>query len=67
MLALTFKLYIYVTFIQVSLAASNENYFAMEAICLCTIFYLCLCTYYTVFNIRVLNYYYLAGKHQSDE
>lgn len=51
----------------VDLAKKRYNYFAIEAICLVTICYLCLCTYYTVFKIRVLNYYYLASNHQSDE
>ena len=51
----------------VNLAKSEYNYFAIELICFVTICYLCLCTYYTVFKIRVLNYYYLAGRHQSDE
>merc|ERR1712038_1302752 len=45
----------------------NPNYFALECICLVTICYLSLCTYYTVFKVRVLNYYYLASNHQSDE
>jgi len=51
----------------VNLAKSSYNYFALECICLITICYLSLCTYYTVFKIRVLNYYYLASNHQSDE
>ena len=45
----------------------KPNYFAIEAICIVTIFYLCLCTYYTIFKIRVFNYYYLAKNHHSDE
>ena len=48
-------------------AKSNHNYLAIEMTCLITIFYLCLCAYYTIFKIRVLNYYYLAGNHHSDE
>ena len=51
----------------VSAAGNAHNYFAMEAVCLCTVFYLCLCTYYTIFKVRVLNYYYLAPNHHSDE
>lgn len=51
----------------VNLANDNKNYLAIEAVCLATVFYLCLCTYYTVFKMRVLDYYYLAGNHQSDE
>ena len=51
----------------VNLAKSRYSYFALECTCLITICYLSLCTYYTVFKIRVLNYYYLASNHQSDE
>ena len=51
----------------VNLAKSSYSYFALECTCLITICYLSLCTYYTVFKIRVLNYYYLASNHQSDE
>ena len=32
-----------------------------------TICYMCICAYYTIFHVRVLNYYYLAPNHQSDE
>merc|ERR1712018_290532 len=46
---------------------SSHNYLAIKVTCLITIFYLCLCAYYTLFKIRVLNYYYLAGNHHSDE
>jgi len=48
-------------------AASSHNYLAIEIVCLITICYLCLCTYYTVFKVRVLNYFYLAPNHHSDE
>merc|ERR1712223_122759 len=51
----------------VNLFSANRDYFAIEVTCLITIFYLSLCTYYTIFKIRVLNYYYLAGNHHSDE
>ena len=51
----------------VNLAKYEYNYVAIEIICFVTICYLCLCAYYTVFKIRVLNYYYLARNHQSDE
>ena len=51
----------------VNLFSANRDYFAIEVTCLITIFYLSLCAYYTIFKIRVLNYYYLAGNHQSDE
>lgn len=51
----------------IDLAKQGYNYVAIEMICFVTICYLCLCAYYTVFKIRVLNYYYLASNHQSDE
>ena len=53
--------------IFVDLAKRNYNYLAIEIICFVTICYLSLCTYYTIFKIRILNYYYLASNHQSDE
>jgi len=51
----------------VNLFSRNRDYFAIEITCIITIFYLSLCAYYTIFKIRVLNYYYLAGNHHSDE
>ena len=51
----------------VNVFSANKDYFAIEMTCIVTIFYLCLCAYYTIFKIRVLNYYYLAGNHHSDE
>ena len=32
-----------------------------------TIAYLCFCAYYSVFKIRILNYYYIAPHHQTNE
>jgi len=46
---------------------SNHNYGAIEMISFLTICYMCICAYYTIFHVRVLNYYYLAPNHQSDE
>ena len=51
----------------VDAAKTAQNYFAVEAVCFLTICYLCVCVCYTVFKIRVFNYYYLATNHQSDE
>ncbi len=59
--------YVHSISVFVNLAKEQYNYVVIEAICFITICYLCLCTYYTVFKIRILNYYYLAGNHQSDE
>jgi len=53
--------------IFISAARENHDYRAIEMITFCTICYLSICAYYTVFKVRVLNYYYLAPNHQSDE
>lgn len=51
------------------LNASREtyNYFTLELIGFLTISYLCFCAYYTLFKLRVFNYYYLAPNHQTNE
>jgi len=46
---------------------SEHSYGAIEMISFLTICYMCICAYYTIFHVRVLNYYYLAPNHQSDE
>lgn len=51
----------------ISRASESYNYFAIEVISTFTIAYLCVCAYYTIFKIRILNYYYLAKRHQTDE
>lgn len=51
----------------VDLAGKHYNYIFIEIISIFTIAYLCVCAYYTVFKVRVLNYYYLAPHHQTDE
>lgn len=38
-----------------------------KAICCLSIAYLSLCAYYTIFRIRVFNYFYLSIYHQTDE
>ena len=48
-------------------ASANHNYAAIEWISFLSICYMCTCAYYTIFRVRVLNYYYLASNHQSDE
>merc|ERR1719427_525524 len=55
---------LFALFIQAG--AGNQDYRWVEIISFITICYMCLCAYYTVFRVRVLNYYYLAGNHQSD-
>ncbi|XP_059476007.1 LMBR1 domain-containing protein 2 homolog isoform X2 [Neocloeon triangulifer] len=51
----------------VNLAKSNYDYFTIELISTLVIAYLCYCAYSTVFKVRVLNFYYLAGHHGTDE
>jgi len=51
----------------VKAAGRSHSYVVIEAVSFLTVFYLCLCTYFTIFKVRVLNYYYLAKNHHSDE
>jgi len=51
----------------VQLARANYNYFAIEFACVVTIFYLSFCAYYTIFKMRIFNYYNLVGNHQTNE
>lgn len=48
-------------------ARRRESYYVIEILSITSIAYLCVCTYYTVFKIRIFNYYYLASHHQTDE
>lgn len=43
------------------------NYLWIEIFSMISIAYLCTCCYYTIFKIRIFNYYYLAKHHQTDE
>lgn len=45
----------------------GNNYLWIEIFSMLAIAYLCICCYYTVFKIRIFNYYYLASHHQTDE
>nr|CAG4645417.1 EOG090X03B7 [Lynceus sp. MCZ IZ 141354] len=51
----------------VNLAKQNYDYVSIEFVSIITIAYMCICAYSTVFKIRVLNLYYLAPHHQTDE
>lgn len=42
-------------------------HFNPQLACIVTLAFLCVCAYYTVFKVRVLNYYYLASHHMTDE
>jgi len=46
--------------------AYNLDYSAIQLVSFLTLCYMCVCTYYTLFRVRVLNYYYLAPRQQSD-
>ena len=48
-------------------AGGTGSYFFIELLSIICIAYLCVCAYYTVFKIRVFNFYYLAPHHQTDE
>nr|CAG4637678.1 EOG090X03B7 [Chydorus sphaericus] len=53
--------------IFVNLAKEYYDYLSIELVSIATIAYLCVCAYSTVLKIRVLNLYYLAPHHQTDE
>ncbi|XP_062905740.1 G-protein coupled receptor-associated protein LMBRD2B [Mobula hypostoma] len=52
--------------IFISLAQSTYNYLHIQMACFISISFLSICVYWTVFRIRVFNYYYLAAHHQTD-
>ncbi|XP_075220777.1 LMBR1 domain-containing protein 2 homolog [Lycorma delicatula] len=56
---------IFANFLNV--AKANYDYFSIELLSTVVIGYLCFCAYSTVLKIRVLNYYYLAPHHMTDE
>ncbi|XP_076441318.1 G-protein coupled receptor-associated protein LMBRD2-like [Babylonia areolata] len=51
----------------INLARHNYDYAYIELASILTIAYLCFCAYYSVFKIRILNYYYIAPHHQTNE
>nr|XP_054764188.1 G-protein coupled receptor-associated protein LMBRD2-like [Lytechinus pictus] len=53
--------------IFVDKANENYNFLCIEVLCILIIAYLCVCSYYTVFKVRVFNFYHLASHHQTDE
>ena len=38
-----------------------------QLVCAVTISYLSVCAYYTVFKMRIFNYYVVVGNHHTDE
>ncbi|KAH9508112.1 LMBR1 domain-containing protein 2 [Bulinus truncatus] len=51
----------------INLARENYDYVYIELVSVLTIAYLCFCAYFSVFKIRVLNLYYIAPHHQTNE
>lgn len=51
----------------IKLIRDQYDYVSIECFSTIIIAYLCFCAYSTVLKIRVLNYYYLAPHHQTDE
>jgi len=51
----------------VKAAREHFDYFTIEVICWLSLAYLCLCAYYTIFRIRIFNYFYLSLYHLTDE
>ena len=50
-----------------NVAQKNYDYVYIELASIITIAYLCFCAYYSVFQIKILNFYYIAPHHQTDE
>ncbi|XP_071811243.1 G-protein coupled receptor-associated protein LMBRD2-like isoform X2 [Apostichopus japonicus] len=53
--------------IFVDSANSKNNYLVIEIICIVIMAFLSVCSYYTVFKIRIFDFYLLAPHHQTDE
>jgi len=51
----------------INLAKESYDYVTIELVATLTIAYMAACAFYTVFKIRVFNFYYLARGHQTDE
>ncbi|XP_065069305.1 G-protein coupled receptor-associated protein LMBRD2-like [Rhopilema esculentum] len=52
--------------VLIRVAKTEYLYFQVEVISFFTVMYMCTCTYYTVFKMRIFNYYYFAPNHQTD-
>ncbi|XP_022918064.1 LMBR1 domain-containing protein 2 homolog [Onthophagus taurus] len=53
--------------IMVDVAKRKYDYFLIEVLSTTVILYLCYCAYSTVLKIKLLNLYYLAPHHQTNE
>ncbi|CAF0735064.1 unnamed protein product [Adineta steineri] len=51
----------------VNAARHHYDYFTIEIFCCLSLAYLCLCAYYTIFRMRIFNYFYLSLYHLTDE
>ncbi|KAK6188702.1 hypothetical protein SNE40_004829 [Patella caerulea] len=51
----------------IDLAQHNYDYVYIEFASILTISYICFCAYYSVFQIKIFNYYYIAPHHQTNE
>jgi hypothetical protein len=47
--------------------SSVHNYFNLELFCFLAISYLCFCAYWTLFQIKLFNIYFIAPNHQTDD
>ena len=50
----------------IKLTKTNYLYLQMEVVSCVTIAYMCACTYYTVFKIKIFNFYYFEPHHETD-
>lgn len=58
-------------YLWIEVRPCNSFYFSkfsfLKLFSMLSIAYMCTCCYYTIFKIRIFNYYYLAKHHQTDE
>lgn len=47
--------------------SEQHNYFNLELFCFISIAYLCFCAYWTLFQIKLFNIYFIAPNHQTDD
>ncbi|XP_065663092.1 G-protein coupled receptor-associated protein LMBRD2 [Hydra vulgaris] len=50
----------------INITKQNYLYFQIEVVSCVTIAYMCICTYYTVFKIKIFNFYYFEPHHETD-
>ena len=52
--------------LMIKVTKKDQLYLPMEFVSCVTIAYMCACTYYTVFRMKIFNFYYFAPNHQTD-